>query len=234
MREIRSEALLLRAVTYGESDLILTLFTETDGRLSAIARGARKGGRRTGGALEPFHTLQVHLADRGGDLVTLKEAQVAKVRGGVVASLTALEAAGEALRWVRHLCPPRTPEPAAWGTLTSLLDRLDALGGASPRALLAKASARLLSDVGYALELERCISCGKPCPEGRVACVDVARGGIVCVDCGGARLRLASDVRLLALAAQQGEDPVMTVEQAEEILTLTAATMAAHTELGAR
>ncbi len=49
---IATEALLLRRVEYGESDLVLTLLTQKVGKVSALARGARKSSKRFGSALE--------------------------------------------------------------------------------------------------------------------------------------------------------------------------------------
>jgi DNA repair protein RecO (recombination protein O) len=227
VKAIESDALVVRTVAYGEADVITTLLTETDGKLSALMRGGRKSKRRASGGLEPFHTVRVRLDDRGGDLVTLRDAQVVRARTGITGSLDALEAGGLLLRWLRHLSPPRHPEPAAWVTTTALLDALDACP-ASPRTRLAVAALRLLADVGYGLELERCVTCGRPCPETRSAYVDPARGGIVCQSCGGARTVLRPKNRRLAIAAQRGEDPVLSHEEAEEILALVDAAMAAH------
>src|SRR5205085_1582572 len=108
-RVIESSGLLVRAVAFGEADLIATFFTETDGKLSAIVRGARRSSKRFGGSLEPMHELFLVLEDKGKELCTLKEAKIARARQGLTSDLDAMEAAGRALRWVRHLCPARTP-----------------------------------------------------------------------------------------------------------------------------
>lgn len=224
----------MRSVNYGESDVIATLLTETDGKLGVLVRGARKSSRRVGGALEPFHTMEVRLDDRGGELATWREGRIAKVRSGIVSHLEALEAAGTALRWARHACPARTREPEAWGTLIALLDALDttAAAGRSPRVELASAALRLLADVGYALDLERCVRCGKECPDGRPARVDAGRGGLVCSACGGAHVHLDVRTRAIARAAQSGQPEellaAMTVADADVILGLAEDAMAAH------
>lgn len=233
MKAIDSDALVVRTVAYGESDVIATLLTETHGKLSALLRGGRKSKRRAPGALEPFHTVHVHLEDRGGEIVTMRDARVVRVRTGITGSLAALEAAGLALRWLRHLSPPRHPEPGAWATTTALLDALDGCP-ALPRTRLAVAAVRLLTDVGYGLDLERCVGCGRPCPETRPAFVNAARGGLVCQACGGARAILSPGVRRLALAAQRGEDVDIGPEEAEEILAMVDDAMAAHGGFEAR
>jgi DNA repair protein RecO (recombination protein O) len=224
---IESEALVVRTVEFGESDIIATLVTEQVGKVAAIVRGARKGSRRLGGALEPVHTIAVRLEDKGGDLATLKEAHIVRLRSAVVGNLDALEAAGIALRWARHLFPPRTVEPGGWRTLVELLDALDA-GGGSPRPKLARAGLAMLAAVGYALDLERCVVCGRPCPDGRVACVDPARGGLVCRACGGAGSVLLPDAREAARHMVQGTPAEVTDKSAEAVLGLVDLAMAAH------
>jgi len=224
---VESEALVVRAVELGESDLVVTLVTERAGKLSAIVRGARKGSRRLGGALEPVHTIAVRVDDRGGDLATLKEAHIVRLRSAVVENLDALDAAGVALRWARHLFPPRTVEPEGWRLLVELLDALDS-GRVPPRRELARAGLAMLTAVGYALDLERCVVCGRPCPQSKPACVDPARGGLVCRSCGGAGRVLAPGAREAARLLARGASADVTDRSAEAVLGLVDLAMAAH------
>lgn len=227
MSLIESEALVVRTVEFGESDVIATLVTEQAGKLSAIVRSARKGSRRLGGALEPVHTISVRLEDKGAELATLKEAHIVRLRSAVVENLEALEAAGVALRWARHLFPPRTVEPEGWRLLVELLDALDS-GGASPGRELARAGLAMLGAVGYALELERCVVCGRACPAGKAACVDPARGGLVCRACGGAGNVLLPEAREAARSLARGASAEVTDKSAEAVLGLVDLAMAAH------
>jgi DNA repair protein RecO (recombination protein O) len=227
---IEGEALVVRTVDVGESDVIATLITEPAGKVGAVVRGARKGSRRVGGALEPVHTIAVLLEDRGAELTTLKEARIVRTRPGVVGSLDRLEAAGIALRWARHCFPPRTPEPRGWRVLVAVLDALDA-GAVSPRRELARTGLHMLAAVGYALDLEQCVACGKPCPDDRAACIDPGRGGLVCRSCGGAATVVSPDIRAAARALgadEPGDGLDVSGEQAEEILRIVDLAMAAH------
>lgn len=229
MKRIESPALLVRGVPVGESDLVATFFTETDGKIGAIVRGARRSTKRFGGALEPMHELFVMLEDRGRELAVLKEARVARARVGLTTDLDSMDAAGRALRWVRHLCPVRTAEPAAWARLRELLDGLDR-GDGIVLQHLAAFGLLLLADVGYALEWERCVRCGRPCPAGRAAMIDAAGGGLVCTSCGGARRTVAGEVRDFAVRAQRGEDVRVTRGQATEVLAVVEDALAAHAD----
>lgn len=227
MSRLESDALVVRTVEFGEADVIVTLMTEQIGKVGAIARGARKGSRRMAGALEPVHTVAVVLEDRGGDLATLKEARVVRARADLLTSLEALEAAGIALRWARHAFPPRTPEPRGWSILIGLLDVLDTRA-VPVRRELARSGLAMLGALGYALDLEQCVVCGRACPAARVACVDPARGGLVCRTCGGAATVLAPALRDAARSLAAGDGEGVTEAQAAALLGLVDRAMAAH------
>jgi DNA repair protein RecO (recombination protein O) len=228
---IESEALVVRTVEVGESDVVATVITEQSGKVALVVRGARKGSRRVGGALEPVHTVGVLFEDKGGELCTLKEARIVRLRSAVTGDLDALEAAGTALRWARHLFPPRTVEPEGWRVLVELLDALEegaAARSAVPKAALARAGLAMLAAVGYALEFDQCVVCGRPCPEGRPAYVDPARGGVVCRACGGAHTLVDADMRAAASALARGEAVTLEERQAHVLLNLVDRAMAAH------
>jgi DNA repair protein RecO (recombination protein O) len=218
----------VRSVPYGESDVIVTALTEQEGKVAAIVRGARKGSRRTAGALEPMHTVMLTYEDKGTELATMKEARVVRARTQLLRSLEAIEAAGTMLRWARHMFPPKTPEPAAWTTLTEVLDALDEVGGRDASSELARAGLRLLADVGWGLELEQCVRCGDPCPDDASAYVDALQGGIVCRRCGGARLLLRGPVRRAAITALKRLDADITAH-ARGLVALVESAMSAHT-----
>jgi len=216
----RSRALLLRRTEHGESDLVLSMFTESLRRIPVLGRAARRSRKRFGGALEPFHTLLVEVDEPGsGELFLLREATIATMRPTLTSDLMRMDVAGRALSWVRVAAPARTEEPAVWKTLERLLERLDDAKTASPRLVLAEEGLRLLAAFGWGLELSRCVGCGKDCEPGRTAMVDPDRGGLVCRACGGARLRLGGAARERIAAGTLSPDDVdVTLDLVERAL----------------
>jgi DNA repair protein RecO (recombination protein O) len=226
---ITTDALLLRRVDYAEADLVLTLFTEKLGKVSALGRGARKSNKRFGGALEPMHTLSVALDERpNAELFTLVEAKLARPRPHILTSLTAMEAAGRALSWVRSAAPPRTPEPGPYAVLTTLLDRLASHESGSSNVALAEAGLSLVSSLGWGIDFERCVRCGKQAQPQQSASVDAARGGLICRSCGGARLRLSAVARDHMARAAAGEIGVLDPDEASSALELVEGALGAH------
>jgi DNA repair protein RecO (recombination protein O) len=221
---------LLKRVEYGDADLVLTLFTEKLGRVSALARSARRSQRRFGGSLEPLHTLEVRLEDRPkNELSVLREARIVTARTALTQSLERMKAAGRALGWVRSAAPAHTPEPELWVALEALLDELGVPGGVAPDLALAASGLHVLGALGWGLDFERCVRCGKPCPPENAALVDPARGGLVCRSCGGARQKLDANTReRLARAALSGDPRVLEADDAGVALALVEAVLAAH------
>ena len=225
-------ALLLRRVSYGESDVVVTLFTDILGRVSALARGARASRHRFSGALEPMHTLNVRLAERtSSELMILTESSLAVPRRHLAENLATLEAAGRALGWIRHVTAPHTPEPRVWSLITDLLDHLD-LDCSAPQAelYLAQSGLALLGALGWGLELERCVSCGRACASGRSATVDPVRGGLVCRTCGGGPLPVDGPARHRVAKAIVGGETLLQSD-ASRALLLVEQTLRAHASL---
>ncbi|MEO8800870.1 MAG: DNA repair protein RecO C-terminal domain-containing protein, partial [Polyangiaceae bacterium] len=159
------------------------------------------------------------------------EARIVRVRAGIVSRLEAVDAAGVALRWTRALCPPRTEEPGAWDALVALLDALDE-GKTEPNVELAFFALRLLTEVGYGLELDQCVVCSKACPDDKPARIDAARGGIVCLSCGGARFQISAKLRHAAHLMQRGTRAAISSDEAHEVMKLAEVAMAAHADVG--
>lgn len=244
-------ALVLRRTPYRDADLVVTLFCESLGQVSALARAARKSQRRFGGGLEPFHTIEAELDEvPGADLMVLTSVRVEAPRTRLYDHLAGMEAAGRFLNWLRHASPAHTPEPLVWALALACLDGLDAAaarasgGGASaasggtgaapsPTLILATYGLQLLAVSGWRLELERCVLSGARCPDGKSAMVDPERGGLVSRAEGGAPFLVSGAARARLIAAQDGRADALEEEDAALGLELVERCLRAHAGLTA-
>src|SRR5439155_22541244 len=73
----QSEAIVLRTYPLREADLLVTLFTRSEGKLKGVAKSAKKSKRRFGGALEPLTFVKLHYeAKEGQELARLDSCEV--------------------------------------------------------------------------------------------------------------------------------------------------------------
>jgi len=132
----RSEAVVLRHLDYGEAHRIVTFFSREYGLVRGFARQARKSRRRFGAALEPFARVTLHWQNRrNGDLVSLQEAELLDLRGGLRHDIETLALAAYGCELVEGLLGERQPQPEVYGLLDAFLDHLSGRGG-SPTARL--------------------------------------------------------------------------------------------------
>ncbi len=178
-----SAAIILRHLDYGEADRIVTFLTAGHGVMKGFARGARKSRRRFGPALESFASVRLHWsASRGGDMVSLREAEILDLRTSLRGDLTALALAAYGCEVLEALLGEGHGHGEPFVLLGAFLDHLAAGGAGADARLLFEL--RLLSLAGYIPHLLHCSECGMLSQEEAVG-FDPARGGALCSDCAG-------------------------------------------------
>ncbi len=176
-----TDAVILRRTPVGESDLIVALFTRDHGRVSAVARGARRSRKRFPAGLEMLAVLAVTLGRRrrGSELWSLDGAELVDDHRGLALDPIGLGHASYALELVRELAPPEAPDP---GLLDHVVELWRALAAGPSPALLRGFELALCAELGSAVVLDACAACGAH-QLGVGAVFDPARGGVVCGAC---------------------------------------------------
>ena len=79
MKKLSTKGIIIRRIEYGEADLIITFITQKYGKISAIAKSAKKSIKRFGPILELFSELEIILHQgQGSRPLILEEASVVK------------------------------------------------------------------------------------------------------------------------------------------------------------
>jgi DNA repair protein RecO (recombination protein O) len=198
-RTERSAAVLLRSVAYAESDRIVTLLTESRGKVALMARGARRSRKRFGGALEPYALVEAELGLGRGEIGRLAEARVVRAFPGILADLSKMSLAAAGLELVREATPER--EPPDRRLLPTVVRFFELVEGSAAEELRLAFTLRLLALLGLSPNLERCGRCGRPAPDGKAALFEPGLGAIVCRACGGGPLKLTGALRRRLAAA---------------------------------
>jgi DNA repair protein RecO (recombination protein O) len=191
---VKTEAVVLRSMRYGEADRILHLYTPARGRVGAIAKGVRRVRSRFGGRLEPFTRLHIELHEGRGELLTVTGAQTIDSHQRLRADARALDAAARACDAVGRLFETTEPHPGVFNLLCRKLAMLDGadLGGrkASGRSAALAFRLKLLLAAGLSPQLGACASCGE---REHLAGFSGAAGGVVCGACEAGSFPLGAD-----------------------------------------
>jgi DNA repair protein RecO (recombination protein O) len=187
---VKADAVVLRSMRYGEADRILHLYTPTQGRVSAIAKGVRRASSRFGGRLEPFFRLRIELHEGRGELMTVTGAQTVEGYSRLREDARALDAAARACDAVGRLFETSEPHPGVFNLLCRKLALLDEDPAGATRASALAFRLKLLLAAGFAPQLTSCASCGE---RDHLSGFSGAAGGVVCAACEAGSFPLAED-----------------------------------------
>ncbi len=191
-------ALMLRAVDYGENDKILTLLTAEDGRIGAGIKGVKKAGAKLKFAAQPFCFAEYTLACKG-DRYTVINASECESFYEIRTDLNKYYAACA----VCEVALALTLEGDSAGDM--LADCVRALGemcrGDESCALISFLLAAL-RHAGYGLRLDGCSVCGRDlCAESRVK-FNMDTGSFSCLACGEGALAGGPTFNCLRMAGK--------------------------------
>jgi len=179
--------LILRAVDFGESDRIVHLLTPHTGRLTAIAKGAKRSVKRFGGTLDFFNHLRVQLVlPRTSQMARLEQTRLLGTFDGLRTRPRSFALGCYLLELLDRLSPEGGAPRDLDGLFVFALRALGTLERRTPdtrlRTLLELCA---LDALGLRPELRRCVRCGKDV-EGPEVGFSIPDGGPVCEGCRGA------------------------------------------------
>jgi DNA repair protein RecO (recombination protein O) len=189
-RVYKTDGVIIRRRNSGEADSILTVFSESEGKFDAVARGVRKARSHMRGHLEPLTFTRMLIA-RGRHLDVFTQAETLNPYRAIREDLDRTAVALYCAELVDHLAAERVKQPEVFHLLLETLDALEA-GAESHVARLFEV--QLLAEAGYQIQLDACASCGERLtPEPTL--LSPPAGGLVCIDCRAA----AATGRLVSL-----------------------------------
>jgi DNA repair protein RecO (recombination protein O) len=234
---LRTEAVVLRSLRFGEADRILHLYTADRGRLGAIAKGARKVRSRFGGRLEPLSHVELMLHVGRGELATVTGADLINAHAAAREDPYRLAVGLVGAEATLRLFPEQERNERAFLALTRFLDLLDEVESHAPSRpeldpLGLSFQLKLLWVAGYLPHLGSCAECGAT---HGLSGFSPRAGGVVCRSCAAAARAVALSPEGLAgveallrrpLAAAGGAG--LTPRAAREALAVITASYEEH------
>lgn len=183
MPAVRSHALVLRSVDVFETSRVLTLFTRELGKVSALAKGARRLRSPFASGLDLLSVCDIVLLHKASDaLDLLTEAVLVERHEPFRRDLAALYAGYYVAELIHDLTDHHDPHPrlfdAAMVTLRHLGDPL-----MRARRVL-RFELACLRELGHMPALEACVHCGEVVDTGvEAVAFGLSTGGVLCSAC---------------------------------------------------
>ncbi len=178
----KSLAIVLRVIEFSETSIIATLFTREFGKISALAKGARRPKSPFEAALDLCALCRiVFLAKSSDSLDLLTEARLERRFRAAQRDLARLYAGFYVVELLNELTDKGDPHPDLFDLADATLLSLDEDGDVA--ALVLRFELVALRWLGHLPSLDACSQCGTPIePNGRISLAPTA-GGVLCPNC---------------------------------------------------
>jgi DNA repair protein RecO (recombination protein O) len=188
----KDEAVCLRAIDYSETSQIVTLFTRTTGKISAIAKGSKRQKSAFEGPIEILSWGQIVFTDADRDkLATLTEFQQQPEFARLRSNLFAMNCCLFAAELVNSLTHDHDVFPELYDSMIQFLQDVNDRQTDTPAreilGLLIVFQLSLLKEIGLKPILNCCVNCKSSFnSKWREAHFSSSANGLICGDCEGA------------------------------------------------
>lgn len=122
---LKDEIIILKSIDYGETSQILTGFSKENGKISLIAKGARKKKSQYLGVLEVLNIVEVvYYKKATSKLVLIREAELTKYFGNLRTDLESLYIAYYFIELLLEFTQENDPHPQIYQLLLYVFERI--------------------------------------------------------------------------------------------------------------
>jgi DNA repair protein RecO (recombination protein O) len=181
MANHETEAVVLKVFDHGESDKIITFFTSDFGKVTAIAKGAKRSKKRFVAKLELFNHLQIFIADnKFSSLMRVDEAEILNPFPELRTNYDRFVCATLTSELVLNWTADHDQDENIFHLLTWTYGQLTKN---NPLPTLLLFQLHLLTLLGFHLHLSSCSQCGTEVNMARNFSFFSPKNGLVCSKC---------------------------------------------------
>ncbi len=187
---VSTAAVVLKTIDYSDTSLIVRLFTAEQGKVTVMAKGARRIKSEWHGILQPPNHLDlVYRYKESRDIQNLTKGEFAERYSNIAGDMVRTGGAFLAVEMLDRAVHEADPQPVIFRLITAFLRALDG-GLISPEILLHFYELHLSRQLGFAPHLQTCQQCGRPLTE---AALEPMSGDLSCTQCyQGTEVRLGA------------------------------------------
>jgi DNA repair protein RecO (recombination protein O) len=158
---IKTEALVLNKINYGDTSVIAAFYTKEFGRLSGILKGGRNAKSQTGPAVNPLNHIEIVMYKKDTREVQLiSGASIITHYPNITADFEKIQYAYAVIELLKKLTPEHETNYRLFSGTIKILSLLET-SNVEPIVLFGRYFLFFLLEMGYELQFEKCVSCGK-------------------------------------------------------------------------
>lgn len=195
MKKYNTQAIVLKSSKFRDADKIFTLYTKSEGKISAIARGVRKISSRRAGNLDSLNVISVKIIESNGGFKNIEEVKTLQSFRGLKGDFEASKRAYFVLELVHRTVEEGEKDEKLYELIVKAL-KLLSTPKCDPDLAVIYFEISFMKELGYQLEFEKCIKCQKELSSStsKKYSFNISRGGFVCGDCSGGGFPVSKDL----------------------------------------
>ena len=182
MSQEKTDALVIRLADWSESSRVVTLFTRDFGKISVIAKGAKRLRSAFEAGLDLLSACRiVFLRKSSSSLDILTESQLQTRFSPAAGSLSALYGGYYLAELLSGLTEEYDPHPVLFDVAVETLERL--MTESDIQLAITRFELVLLREIGHLPEFDVCLVCDRPITDSTSFSYWVSQGGLICSQC---------------------------------------------------
>lgn len=176
-----AEAIIIRTRDFDEADKILVMLTREEGKISAVAKGARRPRGRYAAAAQIFTQVKAALF-HGRNLDTLSQVEIVESFRNLREDLLRMAYGSYICEIMDEMLREKQRSESAYLLLLTTLHLLNAME-MDPEPIRRAYELKLFSILGFRPSFDECVACSKPLGPAPVVRFAPGLGGVLCPTC---------------------------------------------------
>lgn len=182
MSYYKTPAIVIKTINYKDADKIITFFTKNFGKISVIGKGIRKTKKRNLASLDLFSYSDIIIYGRNKeDFYILSHIDLIKSFYSLTQDSNKIAATIYAIQFVNDLLDKKIKSEILFDLLITTLYQIEERQ--SLENLIFAFSLKFLKELGYKIQLSRCVSCNKDILAKSNSKFSIKLGGVICYNC---------------------------------------------------
>ena len=187
----KTDAIVLRVVEFSETSCVVTLMTREFGKITALAKGARRRKSPFEAALDVLAICRiVFLRKSSGGMDLLTEAKLERRFRSSETELKRLYTGYYVIELLRLMTDEHDPHPEAYELAVQTIEQIDSDGDVQEACI--RFELGLLVCLGHQPMLDRCASCGQSKSNSDRVSFGLIAGGVLCHNCRAGQRQVIS------------------------------------------